>query len=69
MQGERKTADPAAEADGGHGEEPAIDVGEIWRRYRLPILLVGLLTLVTFLLFVVVIVGLGMQAATYLAGR
>ncbi len=70
MQGERHrkrasadaSADPSAEEGGME-----IDLGDIWRRYRLPILLVALLTLVTFVLFLVVVVGLSIHAADYLA--
>ncbi len=62
MQGERHAKTASADDDGA-----AIDFGDIWRRYRLPILLVALLTLVTFVLFLVVVVGLSMHAADYLA--
>ena len=62
MQGERHGTSPSADE-----RDATIDVGAIWRRYRLPILLVGLLTLVTFVLFLVVVVGLGIHAADYLA--
>ncbi|GIX16390.1 MAG: hypothetical protein KatS3mg119_0576 [Rhodothalassiaceae bacterium] len=49
------------------GEGAGIDVGEIWRRWRWPIILVGLLTAVTFALFVAVVVGLAIELARLLA--
>lgn len=57
---------PARETGGGFAG--GIDVGEIWRRWRWPIILVGLLTAVTFALFVAVVAGLAIELADWLAG-